>query len=202
MDEITQVIKNRDDKLQSSSVTYATDEAEGLHWYVAVVHHNAEIKVADQLKNQGFEVYVASQPRLRIYSSGRKKWVNQLVISSKIFIRCTEQDRLNIVKHPFIFRFLTNRSGDIINGHKPLAIIPDKEIEILRFMLGQSEYPVDFQEPAVVQGDIVKVIRGSLKGLEGKVIESSLTHKTLIIQLEQLGSARLSLPLSDIHPLP
>ena len=195
----TEVIKSNIGENRSfSSVSDVNDDAVGVHWFVAVVRHNSELKVAEQLRNQGLEAYVATQPRLRIYASGRKKWVSQLIISSKVFVRCTEKQRLQVVHNPFVYRLLTNRSGDNVNGHRPVAVIPDKEIETLRFMLGQSDYPVDFQETPLNPGDSVKVIRGSLRGLEGKVIETSPTHKTFVIQLDLLGCAKLTLPSSDV----
>lgn len=186
------------------SVTNDIDDAVGLpssHWFVALVRHNTEKKIRDDLEKNGYKAYVAAQPRLRIYPSGRKKWVDRIVIPSKIFINCTEKERLQIVHHPFIYRFLTDPSAKPTNGHKAVAVIPQKEIETLRFMLGQSDYPVDFEEMVFQTGEPVKVIRGSLKGLEGKVIESSKDNKTIIIQLDLLGCAKLSLPTSDIHPL-
>lgn len=182
-------------------MNHVTDDAVGLSWFVAIVRHNTENKVADYLVSQGFEIYIASQPRLRISPSGRKKWVKRLVISSKVFIHCSEKQRRQVLNHPFIYRFLTDPSGEPINGHRPIAVIPDKEIETLRYMLGQSDYPVDFQEISLQPGDPVKIIRGSLKGLEGKVIETSDTHKTLLVQLDLLGSARLTIPVSDISSL-
>ena len=184
-----------------ATVASDTDDAVGMHWFVAIVHHNSEKKLAEQLQSQGIEVYIAAQKHLRVYPSGRKKWVDRLIIPSKVFIKCTEKQRLRIVSHPFIYRFLTNRSGDLVNGHRPIATIHDKEIDTLRFMLGQSDYPVEFQDFSFKVGDNVKVIRGSLKGLVGKVIETSESNKTLVIQLDFLGYAKLTLPASEILPI-
>ena len=185
-------------KQQVSSVINDTDDAVGLAWYVALVRHNAEKKIQADLARQGFETYVASQPRLRIYPSGRKKWIDAIVIHSKIFIRCSDKDRLRILSHPFVYRFVTNPTGSPVNGHRPVAVIPDAEMQTLRFMLGQIEHPVSFVEADIVPGKLVKITRGSLKGLQGKIIEATSHVKEIIIQLDFLGCAKVEVPASDI----
>lgn len=185
-----------------SSVDTSIDDAVGLpRWYIAIVRHNTEKKIKEQLDAQGYTTFIATQPRLRITPSGRKKWIDALVIHSKIFIHCTEKQRLQVVKHPFIYRFMTNPTGVTVNGHKPVATISDKEMEMLRFMLGQSDYPVSFEHERIPAGSKVKVIRGSLKGLVGEVLHSDAPEKELVIRLDLLGCAKVSIPVSDLRNL-
>lgn len=192
---------------EKTTVSHDTDDAVGLPktqnsaWFVAIVHHNSEKKIKTDLAAKGYEVYVAAQPRLRIYPSGRKKWIEAVVIHSKVFIHCSEQQRLRIINHPFIYRFMTNPSGAPVNGHRPLATIPDAEINALKFMLGQSDFPVYFSESDFQPGKNVKIIRGSLKGLEGEVIQAPGPEKDVVIHLRFLGSARVKIPVSDIQPI-
>lgn len=183
------------------TVTSDTDDAVGLPWFVAIVHHKSEKKVRSDLLKAGFDVFVASQPHLSIYPSGRKKWIDRIIIHSKVFIRCSEDDRLKIVNHPLIYRFMTNPSGYLVNGHKPIATIPDSEIQTLKFMLGQSDFPVSFMEADFSPGLKVKVIRGALKGMEGEVIQPSGHNNEVIIHLQFLGSAKVTIPAADIQPI-
>ena len=139
----------------NSPVADVTDDAVGVvsrQWFVGIVPSNHEKKVADQLSLDGYDTYVASQPRLRVYSSGRKKWVTQVLIRSKIFIKCTDKERHSILKHPQLLRFMTDPSASPDSDHRALAVIPDPEIQTLKFMLGQSEFPVSFQESKFVSG--------------------------------------------------
>ena len=195
-----EVLKNTEVQ-NVSPVKTNTDDAVGLAWYVALVRHNAEKKIQEDLSRLGFQTYLASQPRLRVYSSGRKKWIDSLVIRSKIFIHCTDRQRLAVLNHPYIYRFLTDPSGAPVNGHRPLAVISEKEIETLKFMLGQSDYPVDFVPEIFHPGDLVKIVRGSLKGLKGEIIQSNETDKDLVIRLDILGCAKVTIPSSDLTPL-
>lgn len=170
-----------------------SDNISEKHWYVAIVRPNTEKKVRDILERQGYEVYLASQQRLRITPSGRKKWIEHTVISSKIFVYCNEKQRLEIVKNPYIHRFLTNPSL-ATEGRKKIATISQKELDLLRFMLNQSDFPVDFINQGFKGGDRVKIIRGSLKGLEGEVIETNDNTKDVVIFIDLLGSAKVTVP--------
>ena len=185
-------------------MNHVTDGAVGVSnskWYVAIVRPNHERKVADYLDAVGFQTYVASQQRLRIYTSGRKKWVWQILIPSKIFVYCTDKDRHVILQSPEVLRFMTNPSGRMENGHRPLAVISSEEIDALKFMLGQREVPVSFHELTVNSGDAVKIIRGSLRGLEGTVIESSSSQKEIVVKLDLLGCAKVVVPSTDLELL-
>ena len=195
------------DNQQVSSTNAAADDAVGmpspsvqspLQWYVALVRHNTEKQLRDILSSQGFEVYIATQPRLRVYPSGRKKWVEALVIPSKLFIKCTDRQRLEVVRHPFIYRFMTNPSALTPQGHRQVAVVSEKELQTLRFMLNQTDYLVDFVAAPFQTKDRVRIIRGSLKGLEGEVAETATKNKEVIITLPLLGSARVSIPPSDL----
>lgn len=195
----------KDIRLRNNSpVADVTDDAVGMpsrQWYVGIVPSKHEKKVADRLSLDGYETYVASQPRFRVYSSGRKKWVTQVLIHSKIFIKCTDKERHLILKNPEVLRFMTNPSSAKDSGHRALAVIPNREIETLKFMLGQSEFPVSFQELKLVNGDKVKIIRGSLKGLEGQVVSSDNPNKEVIVKLELLGCAKVMIPSSELELL-
>ena len=105
--------------------------------------------------------------------NGRKAKVDKVVIPSVVFVKCTEKERKSIVSLPFINRFMVNRALASVNGlHKPLVTIPQKQIDTLRFMLGQSDIPVNFVETPFRQHDKVVVVRGNLKGVEGEVIQA------------------------------
>lgn len=74
---------------------------------------------------------------------------------------------------------------------KPLAIIPDLEINRLKFMLGQSDIPVNISTRTYLKGDKVRVIRGSLIGLEGEVVDLSPSKVELSVDMDLLGCAKL-----------
>lgn len=190
----------------SSAVPAATnvvDDAVGMgksHWFVAIVNHNSEKQSSEKLTKMGIVNYLPTQTEIRIWKNGRKSKVDRIVIPSTVFIYCTEERRKEIVALPFIFRFMTNKAGTI-NGsaNKPLAVISDNEIERLKFMLGQSNIPVEITERPFMNGDKVRVTRGSLAGLEGEVIDTKNSKSDLIVALDFFGCARLSIDTINIE---
>lgn len=171
----------------------------GRQWYAAVVNHNAERSSATKLSAEGVECYVASQPELRQWRNGRKALVERIVIPSVIFILCTDRERLALAHRPYIFRFLTDRASGAEAGRARVAIIPDIQIERLRFMLGNSDMPVEVTALPLEPGRRVRVVRGSLRGLEGEIISTPEGKDELYVRLDLLGCARLTIDRLDVE---
>lgn len=181
--------------IRVAPVTDVVGDAVGVgesHWFVAVVNHNSEKVSSRKLDEMGITNYLPTQQEIRVWRNGRKSKVDRIVIPSTIFIYCTEQKRREIVGLPFIFRFMTNKAGSIKGSSlKPLAVIPETEINRLRFMLGQSDTPVNLTSRSLVKGDRVRVSRGSLMGLEGMVVDMSSSKTELTVDMGLLGCAKL-----------
>jgi len=185
------------------SVTDVVDDAVGVgksYWFVAIVNHNSEKQSSEKLNSLGIENYLPTQTEFRVWKNGRKVKVNRIVIPSTIFIYCTEQKRKEVVGLPFIFRFMTDKARTISScGSKPLVTIPNKQIERLKFMLGQSEAPVEISRKPFKSGDKVRVIRGNLMGLEGEVINLKNNKSELVIALDFFGCAKLSIDTANLE---
>ena len=170
------------------------------HWFIAVVKHGNEKICGKVLTDLGYENYVPFQRELRQYASGRRKWVDRLVLTSKVFVRTTEDDRLkNVVTLPVIYRFMVDPSRHSNNmGHASAAIIPDREMDIFRRMLEQDELPVTIDETGAVfsEGDKVRVVAGKLSGLAGTVIRTVEGKHRLYVALDILGSASVEIESS------
>lgn len=170
------------------------------HWFIAVVKHGNEKICGKILTDLGYENYVPYQRELRQYASGRRKWVDRLVLTSKVFVRTTEEDRLkNVVTLPIIYRFMVDPSRRANNmGHAAAAVIPDKEMDAFRRMIEQDELPVTYQETGAVfaEGDKVQVVVGKLSGLEGTVIRTVEGKHRLYVSLDILGSASVEIESS------
>ena len=167
--------------------------ADLLHWYVAIVNNRSEKAVAEKLTCSGVENYVPTQIVYHLWKNGRKAKVEKVMIPAVVFIKCTEKMRREIVKLPYVFRFMTNKAvGDDDNScRKHIAIVSDDEVQRMKFMLGQSDIPVAISERPFRVGDRVRVIRGSLAGLEGEVLNMKSAQSELVVSLEFFGCARL-----------
>lgn len=194
------------EKAENSSVTPVSQDADdavgvgGKRWYVAIVNHNAEVASAEKLTQLGIENYVATQKTVRMWRNGKRKTVYRVVIGSMVFVHCTEQERRNIVALPFIFRFLVDRATAHDFG-RPVAVIPNEQIQRLRFILEHADTPVEVSAANYDKGDRVRVIRGALCGAEGQVVATPNGKGELCIFLGLLGCARCEINISDIEPL-
>lgn len=170
-------------------------------WFVAIVNTRHEKAVSKRLVEIGFETYVAAQKEMRVWANGRRKIVDRVVIPSMVFVRCTEMERRQIVGLPYISRFLVNRSADSCGLNKPVAVISDAEIRKLKFMLGQSDTAVEFVSGVFRINDAVRVIRGSLQGLEGEIRANSDGTHTLLVSLPLLGGATVHIDAKDVEKI-
>ncbi|MDE5878243.1 MAG: UpxY family transcription antiterminator [Muribaculaceae bacterium] len=173
----------------------------GPKWFVAIVNSRHEKKVAENLQQDGIRCYVATQKEMKVWKNGKRKTIDRVVIPSVVFINCTEKERRRIVGLPFIYRFMVNRSAESGTLNKPVAVIPDVQIQKLQFMLGQSDFPVNFVPSAFKIKDNVRVIRGSLKGLYGQIMENSDGTHTLTVGIELLGGASVKIDPHDVEKI-
>lgn len=167
-------------------------------WYVAIVHTNSEHTTARLLEEKGIEAYVPQQPIVRIRKSGRKVKAVKTVIPGVVFVKCTETLRKTVVVYlPTVSRFMMDGTAK----ERRVAVVPEHQIEILRFMVGQSDVAVDIESRQFVVGRKVRVVRGALKGLEGIVREVKSGMNELIVQLDMIGCAKLSIESANLVPV-
>jgi transcription antitermination factor NusG len=173
------------------------------HWYVAFVGPNAEKQCRDRLLRLGYEAYAATQEEIHHWKNGKHKKVEVVVITQLLFIHCTPEERKDIVNLPYIRSFLVNKAAKPNQfGVRPVTTIPDRQMQMLQFMLYKAEGPVQFVSTPVVVGDTIRIIRGEMKGLEGEVVElKGSDERYLGIRLSLLGCALLHISLSDVEKI-
>ena len=169
-------------------------------WFIAFVGNNQEKSVSRRLEGMGYKVYLPVQEVVSVWKDGRRKLRERIVLPNLLFVRLTELERKEVVAFPFVKRFMVDRAGqtDAYNRH-PLAVIPDEQMERFKFMLGQNETEI-FMEPLTLKiGDAVRIIRGSLVGLEGHVYQGNAGKSCVAVKLDFLGCAIAEVALSDIE---
>ena len=172
-------------------------------WYVAFVGPNAEKQCRDRLLRLGYKAYAATQEEVHHWKNGKSKKVEVVVVTQLLFIHCTEAERKEIVTLPYIRSFLVNKAAKPNQfGVRPVTTIPDRQMQMLQFMLYNAESPVQFTSSPVVVGDSIRIIRGEMKGLEGEVVElKGSEERYLGIRLSMLGCALLHISLSDVEKI-
>jgi transcription antitermination factor NusG len=168
-------------------------EARSFSWYAARTQMNCERKALKEFELIAEETYLPTQEEIHVWSD-RKKKIQRIVIPMILFVKMNRQEAIRTHHTAYFCGFLGYNRHDT----KP-APIPDKEIETLRFMLGHSDSPVSIESMPVKLGDKVKVIRGSLKGLEGNVASATKDHYQIAVSLSALGCAKVSIPKMDVE---
>ena len=164
-------------------------------WFVAFVNHNTEKAVRERLEKLGYEAFVASRDEVHRWRNGRRKKVDVVVITSLVFIRCTEKERRFIVNFPFIKAFLVNKAGKLNSyGGRPLAVIPDRQMDMLRMMLGKSDAPVHFAPSHFSLGDTVRVEGWGEDAFIGQVVRIPGDSANYVgIRIDNLGCAYMEI---------
>lgn len=187
-----------------ATVPLGVDDAVGVpeaKWFVAIVNSRHEKSVAESLLNLKVECYVATQKEMRVWKNGKRKLIDRVVIPSMVFVKCSELERRNIVGLPFINRFMVNRAAQTNGMNKPVAVIGDAEIAKLKFMLGQTERPVEFVPDVYKVRDVVRVVRGNFQGLTGEILSNSDGTHDLLVGISMLGGARILIDPVDVEKI-
>lgn len=191
---------NRHNIAATTGVGDAVGVPDGRRWFVAVVGHNTEKACHERLQKLGYESYVATQTETRQWRNGRKHTVERVVISTLVFLHATEEERLQTVALPFVKRFLTDKAAPANRfGIHPLAEVPPQQLQRLQFMLYNADRPVEFVSAPLQTGDPVRIVRGSLKGLQGHVVTYRDGTSRLVVRLGALGCATLSIGEEDVE---
>ena len=175
-----------------SIVPVTTDrEAHPKRWIAALVQMCMEKKVGERLTKLGVENYVPTQTVIRQWSD-RKKKVERVVIPMVVFVHTDEKTERSLRMHSFIRKILT------YPGQTAAAVIPNDQIDRLKFMLRQSDSPVEMMEQHLQVGDKVHIVRGALQGLEGELCKCVLDKSMVAIRIEGLGYACVSVSVEDV----
>lgn len=145
-------------------------------WFPVYTNPRAEKKAAEALKNKGIEVYLPLQRQLKQWSD-RKKWVDEPLIKSYLFLHIREHEQTEVLMTKGIARFIYF-SGKITS-------MPDRQINDLKLLVA-SPFELEITEEYLQPGENIIIKAGPLKGLKGEII-SYRSQKQLAVRLENLG---------------
>jgi transcription antitermination factor NusG len=141
-------------------------------WYLLYTNPRAEKKVAEELQKKGYEVFLALQRTLKVWSD-RKKWVEEPLFKSYLFIHTElERNYYDILNVHGVVKFVSfNSKPIVVNG---------KEIELVKLMLGVIKEIEIINKNNLILGIEVEIISGPLIGEKGKLIQKSGINKVRI----------------------
>jgi transcription antitermination factor NusG len=159
-------------------------------WWALYTRHQHERSVADQLGAKGFEVFLPLYESMRRWKD-RNKLLSLPLFPCYVFLRGGDERRLQVVTTPGVHSILF--SGERV------ATIPEEEIEAI-----QRSLDGNFQmepHPFLRCGERVRVIRGSLEGLEGVLVRKK-TSCRLVLSVEMLAQAvAVEINALDVEPV-
>lgn len=170
-------------------------------WFVGIVPSLTEGRVGKALTDMGYDNYVPVQNIKKQLKSGKIKETPRVVIPARVLVHVTESERLAILKTNIIKRFLVDRSRTPDKyGRHPVAVVPEKQIDTLRYMLFHSDKPISFKDEVYSIGERVRVTRGSLTGMEGVVCYVN-GNTNISISMDILGTALIQIDKDSIEPI-
>ncbi len=162
-------------------------------WLVAYVRMHHEKKTHERLAQLGIESYLPIQKEVRQWSD-RRKTVERVVIPMMIFVHVTLEERTQVVALSSVTRYM------VLRGTSVPAVIPDKQMERFRFMLDFSEETVTMTSENFAPGEMVRVVKGQLSGLEGELVTINGNSK-VVVRLDVLGCAQVDIPVGYLEKM-
>jgi transcription elongation factor/antiterminator RfaH len=159
------------------------------HWYAVYTKSRNEKRVAELLEQQGLEHYLPLMKKVRIWSD-RKKTVEMPLFSSYIFVHINEKEYYQCLNVAGIVKF--------VSFERKKVSIPEYQIEAIRRYVETGEELIPNESDYTI-GKRVKVIRGEMKGLEGRLTEI-LGKQRVKVEIEIIQqSLFLQIPLGSLE---
>lgn len=147
------------------------DYLRGTHWFAVWTKSRQEKIAGAMIASLGVTSFLPLTSELRQWSD-RKQTVHVPLFSGYLFVRVNLSDgnRLRVLQVPGV-------AGFVGNSHGPLPI-PEDQIEAVRTVVERRvECTV---HPLLDEGDRVRVIRGPLAGMEGRLVRINSATRLVI----------------------
>jgi transcription antitermination factor NusG len=165
-----------------------TAGSQDLCWWALYTRHQHEKVVADILCAKGFEVFLPLYDSIRRWKD-RQKLLSLPLFPCYVFIRGGVGRRLQVVNTPGVHM--------ILNHGEHVAVIPENEIQAIRRTV---EGPFRMEpHPFLRCGDRVRVICGSLQGVEGILVRKKNQFR-LVLSVDMLAkSVAVEIDAADVE---
>ena len=159
-----------------------------MNWYAIYTFPRAEKKVHAELIKKSISAYLPLLRTLRRWSD-RKKWVEEPLFRSYIFVNINQGRYFDVLNTPGVVRYITFEGKAVP--------VPEQQIEAIRLFLSNEDVPGE-QTGDFSPGKMIEVIRGPLRGLRGELIEVAGRHKVKV-EISAIGQSILvTIPVSQL----
>jgi transcription antitermination factor NusG len=159
-------------------------------WSVVYTRHQHEQSVSEVLEAKGFEVFLPLYKSTRKWKD-RRKVLSLPLFPCYVFVRGAIERRLPILTTPGVHMLITR-------GQR-VATVPEAEIDAIRRTV-QGQMRVE-PHPFLRCGERVRVVRGSLEGVQGVLIRKKNLCR-LVLSVEMLAqSVSVEIDALDVVPV-
>jgi transcription antitermination factor NusG len=152
-------------------------EKDNYQWYAIYTRANGEKKLFENLQEKNIECYLPMRKVLK-YWSDRKKWIEEPLFKSYIFVKVSHLDFFKALNTPGAVCYVS------FGGRA--QSIPEVQINNVKVFLSQYEHEVTLSYERIQKGVSVEVLNGSLKGIKGEVI-NILGQSRLVIRIDSMN---------------
>ena len=175
----------------------------GACWFALWTHSHCEQLVRDQLTAKGFEAFL---PTIRDWSrrGGVRHLISRPMFPSYLFVRHSmdKTSYIEIMKSNGLVRILGERWDK-------LAPIPDAELDAIRQLVTSQLALTPY--PFLRDGQRVRIVEGSLSGVEGilvrrrpnrglLVLSVELLHRSVAVEVDCAAVVPVDSPSKSVHP--
>ncbi|MFO7829706.1 MAG: UpxY family transcription antiterminator [Bacteroidales bacterium] len=146
-------------------------------WYAVYTRPNNEKKIYSTLIEDNIECYLPLKRSLRKWSD-RKKWIEEPLFKSYIFVKVSHIEYFNVLSIPGVVYYVKF-------GGQPQSI-PDNQIDYIKTIVQQKEKEVEVNYENIRKGSECEVLVGPLKGVKGEIVRIS-GQSRLLIRLASMG---------------
>jgi transcription antitermination factor NusG len=136
-------------------------EKANYQWYAIYTRANGEKKLLSNLLEKKIECYLPVKKSLK-YWSDRKKWVEEPLFRCYIFVKVSYKEFFMALNTPGVVCYVSF-------GGKAQPI-PEVQISNIKSFLNQCDHEVTLTYEKIQKGVSVEVLHGSLKGIQGEVV--------------------------------
>jgi transcriptional antiterminator RfaH len=145
-------------------------------WYALYTKSRVEKKLAELLQREKIETYLPLIKKLKQWSD-RKKWVEEPLFRSYVFVRISEKEYYTVLNLPGVVKY--------VSFEGIAASVPDWQIDALnKIVSGKMTY--ELSSDHFKKGDFITITSGALKGISGEIIEQR-GNKKFLIRIEPIG---------------
>ena len=162
----------------------------GRKWFVLYTRSRHEKFVESALMRKGIESFVPTV-FLRRRWSDRIKIIREPIFKGYCFARFSLEDKAKVVSQQGVV--------DVVHFKGQYIPVQESVIDSLKILV-ENKVRID-PYPYLKNGDIVRVVRGPLKDVEGYIVEKRKKDTTLVISVDAVAlSIKCIVDVADIEP--